>query len=255
MFSDLSLSTTANGLGFNEVILKYLSIKQVLSSHTISSLRELLSDEERYRVTTLRSESRRDSFIVSRAALRLMLSSLMKETNPEAISFSFNANGKPALNHVSSLLQFNLSHSHDYIVIAISRNLPIGVDIELMKARLTMRKIAENYFHRCEQKAIDYALKAEGNSAALRLFYKIWTLKEAFIKADGKGMAIPGDCFYFNNICQFDPLIAFDGYASDEPQNWHFEHHIIDDLYSIALALDTSHSKGKLIVSKERFTF
>lgn len=255
MFSGLPPSTSIRNLIPNEVHLWYFNINEALQNYTVSGVCKLLNKEERSRMMGYRTEKRRNLFIASRGALRLILSSLLQEKSPDAIKLSFNKNGKPFLDDVSSQIQFNLSHSHDCVVIGVTKNSAIGVDIELMQARSTMIDIAEHYFHHCELKAINNALNTEGNASALRLFYKIWSLKEAFIKADGRGMDIAGTSFYFKNCHQNNPLIEFEDYAPDVPQRWCFEHQVIYKQYSVALALKTVASKERILVSNQRFTF
>lgn len=255
MFSGLSPSTSVRNLISNEVLLWYFNINEALQNHTLSGLCKLLNKEERSRMMGYRSEKRRNLFIASRAALRLILSCFLQEKSPDAIKFSFNANGKPFLDDASSQIQFNLSHSHDCVVIGITKNSAIGVDIELMQARSRMLDIAEHYFHQSELKAINNALNTEGDGAALRLFYKIWSLKEAFIKADGRGMEISCSSFYFKNYHRDNPLIEFEDYTPDRAHTWSFEHQVIDKHYSVGLALKTMACKQKVVVSNQRFTF
>ncbi|NVK56219.1 MAG: 4'-phosphopantetheinyl transferase superfamily protein [Alteromonadaceae bacterium] len=257
MFPGFIYSAPIGTLGTGEVHLWRLSIEDVMRSQCLETLSKLLSDEEKNRLAAYRSESRRQIFIIGRAALRIILSAFMSGMPPESIGLTASAHGKPMLEDDVSQLQFNLSHSRDSIVIAVTRERLIGVDIEFMKARPTMADIASHYFHSHDMQAINYALQSEGYPSALRLFYKIWALKEAFIKADGKGMAIPGDCFYFKYIDQSNPCIEFTGYRSDVAKKWHFEHQFIDTLYSVALALalDVSERKDRIIVTQRQFSF
>ena len=255
MFSGLSPSTSVRNLISNEVLLWYFNIDEALQNHTVSGLCKLLNKEECSRMMGYRSEKRRNLFIASRAALRLILGYFLHEKSPDAIKFSFNTSGKPFLDDASSQIQFNLSHSHDCVVIGITKNSAIGVDIEFMQARSRMLDIAEHYFHHSELKAINNALVTEGNVVALRLFYKIWALKEAFIKADGRGMDISGSSFYFKKYHRDNPLIEFEDYTPDMAHTWSFEHQVIDKHYSVALALKSVASKQKVVVSNQRFTF
>ena len=102
---------------------------------------------------------------------------------PEYIS---GTNGKPYLKDKD--IFFNLSHSEEYVLCGIS-NSEIGCDIQKVgKADL---KISERFFTENEHKKI---LSAE-NGDKDRMFYRIWTLKESFIKANGKGLNIPLDSF------------------------------------------------------------
>lgn len=84
----------------------------------------------------------------------------------------------------ASDLYFNISHSGDWIICAVD-NKPVGVDIEIIK--VINFKIAERFFSSEEY----YALMSQPETIQLKYFYMLWTLKESYIKAEGKGLNIP----------------------------------------------------------------
>jgi len=247
-------SAPVDTLGAGEVHLWQLSIKDVLRTQSISTLCNLLTEDEKCRAAAYRSESRRRLFIIGRAGLRVILSALMAGIQPQSIRFTTGAQGKPLLEDDACPLQFNLSHSHDAIVIAVTRGQTVGVDIEYMKARPRMSDIAEQYFHPQESQVVTKALDAGDNLRALQQFYKVWTLKEAFIKADGKGMAIAGDSFYFCDIDISTPGIEFTDTGPDAAPNWYFEHQFVNGRYSIALALSVSDNEERVTVTQRQLS-
>lgn len=95
-----------------------------------------------------------------------------------------NEYGKPYLE--SQKIFFNFSHSGDRVFLALSPN-EVGCDVEII--RKPNLKIAERYFTEEEKKAIESAKNKE------EAFYTIWTLKESFVKCEGKGFAIPFSTF------------------------------------------------------------
>lgn len=109
----------------------------------------------------------------------------------EKIIISKNAYGKPYITNKRNF-HFNISHSGKWVVCAVGEK-PVGIDIELIgKINLeTAEKIAERFFSREEYE--DIFLRENKNP--LTYFYEIWTLKESFIKATGKGLAIPLNSF------------------------------------------------------------
>lgn len=254
MFPGFDYSAPVDTLGAGEVHLWQLSIKDILRTQSIGTLRHLLSEDERGRAAAYRSESRRQLFIIGRAGLRVILSALMAGIPPQSIRFTTGAQGKPMLEDAACPLQFNLSHSHDVIVIAVTRGQTVGVDIEYMKARPRMADIAQHYFHPQEAQVITETLEAGEEQSALQLFYKVWTLKEAFIKVDGKGMAIPGDSFYFSDIDTSTPGIEFTDVGPDVAPEWHFKHQFADAQYSIALALSVSDKEELITVTQRQFS-
>ena len=97
--------------------------------------------------------------------------------------FSFNEFGKPFIQDNKYGLQFNLSHCDDLIVFAFSRGNEIGVDIERIKKMEDMEGVANLCFTKFETEWM------KNSKSSIETFYKIWTIKEAFIKAIGRGFS------------------------------------------------------------------
>ena len=109
------------------------------------------------------------------------------DINKLRLYFHYNSNKKPFLKNLPSI-HFNLSHSGNYIVCAIS-NQNIGIDIE--KHVLIDFNNLVNFFHQKEKSEIlSNHLKKE------KIFYDIWTKKESFVKFIGTGLTIPLNSFY-----------------------------------------------------------
>ncbi|SFE23021.1 4'-phosphopantetheinyl transferase [Paenibacillus algorifonticola] len=120
---------------------------------------------------------------------RLAISKRWQLSNDE-LSFYKNEFGKPLLHNPSIGCHFNVSHSGDWVVCAFG-DCPVGIDIERMKPQDL--SIAERFFTSDEYKM----LMSLAGSRQLTYFYQLWTLKESYIKAVGKGMSIPLDSFSF----------------------------------------------------------
>lgn len=153
-------------------------------SHT---LKPLLSDDELARANKFYSKALKQRFIIRRAISRSILGHYT-EQQPEKISFSLNKYGKPYLSNDD--YHFNLSHSEDLVVMAVSKR-QIGVDIEFIKVIPDMALVAKHHFS--EKEKLDL-LNLPSNQQ-IHAFYRYWTGKEAFIKADGRGLGIPLDSF------------------------------------------------------------
>lgn len=102
----------------------------------------------------------------------------------ELISFEKGEHGKPYLNNHP--LQFNFSHSGDYFLMGVTKDRPIGVDIERLRDNKDFLAIAERFFAKSEYDALA-ALPVEQQQDA---FYRCWVLKEAYIKATGFGLSL-----------------------------------------------------------------
>lgn len=149
-----------------------------------------LSADERERGARFLRPMHQQRFITARAILRQLLGQYLN-VDPAVIQFSFGEHDKPALAgpHANSL-QFNLSHSDDMAVYAFTRSGAIGIDIEKIQSE-NKSDIAERFFSPAEIAAL--ATLAPSEQAAG--FFRLWSRKEAIIKANGKGLAQPLSSF------------------------------------------------------------
>ena len=154
------------------------------------ALWRFLSSEERVRAERFHFDVHRHHFIVGRGMLR-WLNGRYLQIPPKDIQFSYGAYDKPAL--VNDLaLKFNVSHSHDGLLIAFVQETAVGVDIEYTNRKMDgMDSIARRYFSPKENAA--YLSVADNEKPDV--FFNCWTRKEAFIKAVGEGLAFPLDAF------------------------------------------------------------
>jgi 4'-phosphopantetheinyl transferase len=151
----------------------------------IDKFSQLLTAAERQRAAKFVNPLHGDRWIVARGYLRQILSQYL-DLSPDRIEFSYGAQGKPAL--VGSQLQFNLSHSHDRAVYAISARHPIGIDIEYIHP-IAAADLVDRFFSTVEQ-AMFHNLPIDLHQAA---FFHAWVQKEAYLKACGTGLHTPLD--------------------------------------------------------------
>ena len=100
---------------------------------------------------------------------------LQKKVNKSDITT--NQNGKPEIDDI----HFSISHSRDVIVQVFTKNQAIGVDVEFVNAKRNYQALAKRYFHH-DESSLMKSLKPQ---KACRLFYDLWSLKEAVCKAEG----------------------------------------------------------------------
>ncbi|RIK32259.1 MAG: phosphopantetheine-protein transferase [Anaerolineae bacterium] len=147
-----------------------------------------LSAEERQRAAKFHFDKDRHRYIVSHTSLRGILARYLHRA-PEELSFSVNEYGKPFL--TDHELEFNLSHSGDYALIAVTRERKVGVDVERIRAEVEIEELARRNFSPREVSELT-ALPLEER---LNGFFSCWTRKEAYIKAQGLGLSLPLDSF------------------------------------------------------------
>lgn len=141
----------------------------------------LLNAAEITRANRFKFAIHRHRFITARATLRAILSLYLKRS-PTTIEILQSKNGKPYLK--DSALQFNLSHSHDLAIYVISNQIQIGIDIEKIRAPYS-KQVAERFLSSEELKHFLQLTAPQ----QLNEFYRIWTGKEALIKAQGKTLS------------------------------------------------------------------
>lgn len=117
----------------------------------------------------------------------LIQKAIIEKTGIENAAIRRNEYGKPYLQGVKDF-HFNLSHSGDYVVIAVSER-HVGIDIE-KKVKVDYR-IAKKFFG---EKEVQEILTSSEEQDRVDAFCRIWTLKESYVKAIGKGLSIPFSC-------------------------------------------------------------
>ncbi|MGL4577566.1 MAG: 4'-phosphopantetheinyl transferase family protein [Shewanella xiamenensis] len=205
----------------------------------------LLSEDERAKVARYRAPKAQMNGLLVRAALRCVLSqglqsrggaspySSQRQIAPQDWYFEYGEKGKPSLNHelfLSTGIEFNLSHSGDWLLIALAQDddtgeaaktvlprLGLGVDIERSRASTNIYPILNHYFSPIEAEGL---LALEGEDAQRQRFFDLWTLKESYIKATGLGLSQSLKSFAFDLAP--NSLLAVDDGAlqAAEPRHW-----------------------------------
>ncbi|MEL6581715.1 MAG: 4'-phosphopantetheinyl transferase superfamily protein [Cyanobacteria bacterium J06621_12] len=154
-----------------------------LNTTEITKLAALLSPDETVRANRFRFRQHKRRFIAARGILRQLLGAYL-EANPCSLNFSYGEKGKPVLSS-STKLQFNVSHSQEYALLGFIPEHLIGVDIEYQRAIPDALKIAQRFFSPQEFKM----LRETVPSQQAKLFFQLWTAKEAYLKALGTGLS------------------------------------------------------------------
>lgn len=149
----------------------------------IQRLAGLLNEQERQKAGSFRLPAMRDRFIAARGLLRQTLAGYLR-ADPAGLQFDIGEYGKPGL--ACGSLHFNISHSADWLLIAVADFADIGVDIEEIKPRGSLDNLAE----RCFSEREFQGWRQLPPERQLETFYRLWTKKEAFVKAVGRGIAL-----------------------------------------------------------------
>lgn len=146
----------------------------------------LLSDDERERHVRLRAEADRNAYLAAHALLRAELSRHAGVT-PEALRFEARADGKPELAapQLVPRLAFSLTHARGLVACAITRDADVGIDTEDVSRHVSLARLEARVLAARERSA----LAGLDPDARRRRFFEAWTLREAYAKATGIGMA------------------------------------------------------------------
>lgn len=154
-----------------------------LAEATVSHLREELSHEEAERAARFRSPADGRRFVVAHAALRSILAGSLG-ADPRELRLTAEDGGKPFLAAPAAApVRFNLSHSRDLALVAVSQGREVGVDLEYRQIR-DVDEIAGRYFSAVERRNLEGMALDQRRAAFLRG----WVLKEAYLKACGDGL-------------------------------------------------------------------
>lgn len=177
----------------------------------------LLSEDERARQRRFRFARDQRRFLATRALVRTVLSRYAA-VSPQDWIFSSGPRGRPVISSPSlaSLLEFNISHSSDLVMVGVTSGPALGIDVESIEAREADIDGLNRYFSPEESAAL-LSLPPE---ARRRRFFELWTLKESYIKARGLGLAIPLDAFRFELPGERGLTLYMRSDLDDSPQRW-----------------------------------
>ena len=179
----------------------------------------LLSPQERARRSRFRFARDRRRYLLTRALARTVLSRYLPVSAEDWV-FEAGPRGRPAISAprvAAGGLQFNISHSADLVMIGVTADRALGVDVESIDAREADVDGLDRYFAPQESAA----LRALPPAARRQRFLQLWTLKESYIKARGLGLAIALDAFGFELTGSGGLLLHMRPQLGDAPDCWH----------------------------------
>lgn len=189
----------------------------------------VLSSDERRRGALLHGDEAKRRFLGGRYLLRCVLSTLTRQP-PDKINLEYGNAGKPSLapKGLAPELHFNLSHCNDWYVLAISRDGPVGIDIEEIRY-LDISEVASCCCTPHEQAA----LQTRKWDERLKFFFRLWVRKEAVLKATGFGLTVdPREIETCNANLELDEVVTVGG------GNWRLYEVPLTGRLVAALAID-----------------
>ena len=206
-------------LPFSAVHIDLVETANAAALDQLDSYKALLSEDEHERMARLVFDRDQRAFVITRAHVRTMLSRYAAVA-PTDWRFVENVHGRPEiLDRPAGTpdLRFNISHTDGLIACAVTIGREVGVDVEHIGRHLT-HDIAGRFF--APDEVAD--LRRLPLDDQERVFFDYWTLKEAYIKARGFGLALPLGEFAFKLNPPGPPAITFLPSLDDDPSTWQF---------------------------------
>lgn len=198
----------------------------------LARYRALLNADERAREARFHFDADKERFVIGRALTRLQLSRFLGG-DPRDWPLVTNTYGRPELaSPTARPIGFNVSHTQGLVACAVTATTDVGVDVEFVSRRLT-HDIADRFF--APREVADLRMLSADQQA--RVFFDYWTLKEAYIKARGMGLALPLAHFAFSLRPAALPTISFDPEIDDDAETWQFAQSWPTDQHRLAVAV------------------
>ena len=194
---------------------------------------DLLTSEEKVRFSRFMFEKDRHQYLLTRALERDVLSRYVG-VEARALVFTRNGFGKPMLMEPDPCsISYSLSHTTDLSVCAVSSGQAIGVDVESLQRASNHETIAKRFFTESESTFLESLEGGEQSTEFLRL----WTLKEAFIKAVGLGLALPLNSFELETFSDRPPKGTFSKELVEKGERCRFLQIRLGNSFHLSLAM------------------
>ncbi len=206
----------------------------VVEPELLGAWRGLLAPDERAQYERYRVDRARRLFLTGRALARTTLSRYV-DVEPRDWRFETGPHGRPAISGPAGIppLAFNLSHTDGLVACLVTLGDEAGVDVESTRRRVRERRLAEHSFAPSEAAAVAAAPEA----GLAERFFSFWTLKEAYIKARGMGLALPLRRFAYDFPEPGRVRLAFDPELGDREADWQLALFRADAHHLVAAAI------------------
>jgi 4'-phosphopantetheinyl transferase len=222
-------------------------VDEITDARLLAECRLLLSQEEQRQQLHFHFERDRHRYLVTRAMVRTVLSKYVAIA-PSCWRFVINDYGRPSIatEHAAARgIEFNVSHTDGLVVIGVTRERAIGVDVENVRTREADIEIADRYF--APEEVLE--LRALPDERQKQRFFEYWTLKESYIKARGLGLSIPLDRFAFHLEDPEQIRLTIDPGLEDYAGRWWFWQLKVDHDHLTALCAEGGRSERPYLAS------
>jgi 4'-phosphopantetheinyl transferase len=213
-----------------------IRLKENLNHSMYNKGMAIISDAKCERIKKYHNLKAAQRVLFAEVLLRNIICDKLKIKNTD-IDLYYNEYGKPFLEKYN--LNFNISHSGNWVVCAVNED-HIGIDIEQIQP-IDYIDIADNFFSSDESKDLNNKVESD----RLAYFYDLWTLKESYVKAEGKGLSIPlhsftmaidNECIKLTNI-----------YPSER---YFFKQYLIDNNYKLSVCAKNNKFPSNVIIQE-----
>lgn len=200
-----------------------MNIDEDVPEEKFFSMMERVPHEKKTKILKFRRKADAKRTLYSELLIRCLIGERLN-LSEEEIKIETNSFGKPGLKQAEASLHFNISHSGSWVVCVLD-SMPVGIDVEEIKP--IDIDLAKRFFSREEVSELLMAPK----ESKLSKFYSLWTLKESYIKAVGKGLSIPLDSFSILTDGNNHPALMEIG----ESSSYFFRHYDLDPDYKLSV--------------------
>ena len=189
-----------------------------------------LGPEEQAQASRFRFAKDRLAFAVGRLLVQRYLAN-SGPAPPGGWRLKRNPHGKPFVEPVPGYIvpAFNISHTAGAVIAAFATGRAIGVDVEQVDAEISVAELGRSYFAAAEAEL----LQSLSGSMQRDAFFKLWTLKEAYLKALGTGLSVGLSDF---SLRLYPPAVLFPAAIDDRPDLWFFAQEQLSPAHYFALA-------------------
>lgn len=198
-----------------------------LAGLPLSVLSVDLDEDEQEQARRFLNEDDRLAYVTAHALLRALLSRHVPATRAKDWRFDRpQRHGKPSI--IGSDISFSLSHCKGLVAVALAKGQALGIDAEMWRAPAP-REIAARFFSGSERAMLASCPEAERD----KMFYRIWTAKEAVAKATGQGLSLHFPGF---TVSLDPPTVTTRPQHSSPQDTWHLVLRDIGARHVVALA-------------------
>lgn len=202
----------------------------------------LLSADEQARAARFRFEKDARRFTVTRASVRAILARYLAGSARD-LQFEYTKLGKPSLTSAALNIDFSVSHSGELAMLAIALERNVGVDLEFTRRDVEIEKLSERFFSVRERESI----RALSGARRVAAFFRCWTCKEAFLKAQGVGLSRSLDSFDVEVDSSRPARLLATRPDSSEAAAWSLHGIQTDAEYAAAIAVQGQISTVKIL--------